>query len=189
MIPIEKFIGRLGSQAFYFAWIRMWCLDHGYDFERLHSTDEFREMLSRHGPLIRSLYGTGIPPRTDHVAVSVRRGDYVGVYVGIFVDLFAQGYYERAMAKFPGRRFLVFSDDISWCRQQAVFAGCEFWDQIDPVTDMNRMAACSDFIVANSGFSWWGAWLGTNPNKRVVCPVRYETARVETCMLPEWERA
>ena len=188
MIPMERFSGRLGSRMFYFAWIRMWCLDHGYDFERLHSTREFRDMLLRHGSLIRSLYGTGIPAHTDHVAVSVRRGDYVSDYASIFVDLFAQGYYERAMAKFPGRRFLVFSDDIPWCRKQAVFAGCEFWGQVDPVTDMNRMAACSDYILANSSFSWWGCWLNDNPHKRVICPVRYEIGRAESCMLPEWEK-
>ena len=122
MIPIEMFSGRLGSEMFLFSWIRMWCLDHGYDFERLPNTEEFREMLQRHGPLIRSLYGTGIPARTDHVAVHVRRGDLLQFF-HVYVDLFSQGYYQRAMAKFPGRRFLVFSDDILWCRQQPVFSG------------------------------------------------------------------
>jgi hypothetical protein len=187
MIAMEKFSGRLASQMFLFAWIRMWCLDHGYDFERLPNTEEFREMLSRHGGLIRSMYGTGIPARTEHVAVCVRRGDYVGN--AFYVDLFAQGYYERTMAKFPGRRFLVFSDDIPWCRGQAVFAGCEFFDETDPVTQLNRIAACSDYILANSGFGWWGCWLNDTPGKRVVCPARYETGRPDSFMLPEWERA
>lgn len=102
-----------------------------------------------------------------------------------YVDLFKDGYYERAMAEFPGEKFVVFSDDIEWCKQQEVFKGCDFSEGNTEVEDMNAIARCKSVIMANSSFSWWGAWLGSHD--KVIAPRKWfsdEVERVE--LLDSW---
>jgi len=105
---------------------------------------------------IRALYSSGIT-KIDMVSIHVRRGDYVGNK--FYVDLFENGYYERAMEMFPSESFLVFSDDIEWCKKQEVFSGCEFANG-NEIDDLNLMASCKAHIIANSSYSWWASYLG-----------------------------
>ena len=58
---------------------------------------------------------------------------------------------------------LVFSDDSEWCHQQKLFEDDRFMisDNDSGYVDMCLMSMCTDFIIANSSFSWWAAWLGT----------------------------
>ncbi len=90
-------------------------------------------------------------------------------------------YYERALSHFPDDiPVVVFSDVIEWCKEQEFFSSDrfilsetteEFSDgQRLPWTDLCLMSLCTDAIVANSSYSWWGAWLINNPNKTVVAP-------------------
>ena len=69
--------------------------------------------------------------------------------------------------------FFVFSDDIPWAREPLGRLGtCVFVDQNSGAAseDLRLMSACKHQIIANSSFSWWAAWLNTNPNKMVVAP-------------------
>ncbi len=116
---------------------------------------------------IRIMYGYGIVP-VDRVGIHIRRGDYV--LNPFYVDLMTTGYYERAMALFPNERFLVFSDDIEWCKQQELFKDCEFSEGKTEVEDMNLLAGCKHQIIANSSFSLWCGILNPNLNKKVICP-------------------
>jgi len=166
MTNIEHFTGRLGSQMFYWAFIRSWCEENGWNYEYLPNI--MVGTFTKHEKLIRGMFTPGIPPTIDRVSIHVRRTDYVGNPVLYLLPL---EYYRQAMAMFPGERFLVFSDDLAWCKQQDLFRGCEFYDAIGtPFQHLNRMASCKHNIVANSCFSWWAAWLNPNPNKRVVSP-------------------
>jgi len=90
-------------------------------------------------------------------------------------------YYERALSHFPEDiPVVVFSDVIEWCKEQDFFkpdrfilseTTDEFSDgQRVPWTDLCLMSLCTDAIIANSSYSWWGAWLIDNPNKTVVAP-------------------
>lgn len=90
-------------------------------------------------------------------------------------------YYERALKHFPDDvPVVVFSDVIEWCKEQEFFkpdrfilseTTDEFGDgQRVPWTDLCLMSLCTDAIIANSSYSWWGAWLIDNPNKTVVAP-------------------
>ena len=90
-------------------------------------------------------------------------------------------YYEKALEHFPeDMPVLVFSDSIDWCKEQEFFkpdrfilseTQDEFSDgQRVPWTDLCLMSLCTDAIIANSTFSWWGAWLINDPNKVVVAP-------------------
>ena len=90
-------------------------------------------------------------------------------------------YYEKALKEFPeDMPFLIFSDSIDWCKEQEMFQGDRFMfsepeDKYDdgalvPYYDLCLMTLCDHAIIANSSMSWWGAWLQTNPNKKVIAP-------------------
>jgi len=83
-----------------------------------------------------------------------------------------------AMQHSRNPRFFVFSDDIPWAREHLGRLGtCVFVDQNSGAAseDLRLMAACKHQIIANSSFSWWAAWLNTNPNKMVVAPKNWLT--------------
>lgn len=112
-------------------------------------------------------------------AVHVRRGDFVSD-PGTAREFGAlePAYYERAAAALlrerPGAEFFVFSDDPGWCAENlrlpaatSVFSGGAAFE------DLALMAACDHAIIANSTFSWWGAWLGAAPGQLVIAPRRF----------------
>jgi hypothetical protein len=68
---------------------------------------------------------------------------------------------------------LVFSDDISWCKDNLKFDKMNFIEGLDNVEDMWLMSLCDNNIIANSSFSWWGAWLNSNFNKKVIAPLHW----------------
>jgi len=73
----------------------------------------------------------------------------------------------------PETTYLVFSDDIAWCKSNFSRGRVVFIDGMNALGSLFLMASCSDHIIANSTFSWWGAWLGRNPYKRVVAPAHW----------------
>lgn len=132
---------------------------------------------------VRQLYGTGIVP-SNYVAIHVRRGDYVDN--PFYVDLTETDYYRKAMSEFPYDNFMVFSDDIEWCKRQELFENCVFSDETDPIRAMNKMAGCKGIIMANSSFSWWAAYLSGG---KVVAPKAWYTDGIERTKCPEsWLR-
>ncbi|AZQ66755.1 alpha-1,2-fucosyltransferase [Silicimonas algicola] len=109
------------------------------------------------------------------ISVHVRRGDYLSLKEFQMKDPHA--YYSRAMrymkSQFPDARFVIFSDDVTWCRKQPLFERCEFFESLLPSDhryDLYAMSQCSHHIVANSSFSWWGAWWNWRPDKIVIAP-------------------
>lgn len=103
------------------------------------------------------------------VSIHVRRGDYVANSNNHTV--INMGYYVEAINKFFSKepyRFVVFSDDPSWCKE--MFDGGYVVDINDSYTEMCMMSMCDHHIIANSSFSWWGAWLNPNPKKIVTAP-------------------
>lgn len=105
------------------------------------------------------------------VAVHVRRGDYaVPANAGLFHLLSARWYHD-AMDRFPaGSRFLVFSDDKPWCRTHLSGPGLTYAEGGDDLGDLALMRACDHHIIANSSFSWWGAYLAEGANQQVIAP-------------------
>ena len=119
----------------------------------------------------------------ESVAVHFRRGDYV-TQKSFFPPHLVPcppDYYLRALDLVRSRVkepvFYVFSDDVPWVREnffrgdRAVFV--EGNSGPDAYKDLLLMAAARHNIIANSTFSWWGAWLNGNPQKLVVRPVRW----------------
>jgi hypothetical protein len=120
----------------------------------------------------------------DSVAVHVRRGDYVSVpAAAAFHGLCGLDYYEAAFERIEAAvsrpRYFVFSDDLPWARGHLRFRHpAVFVDHnatAPPCEDLRLMAACRHFVIANSSFSWWGAWLSRQPeaDKLVIAPRRW----------------
>jgi hypothetical protein len=129
-------------------------------------------------PLVRELVES-----IDESAVSVhvRRGDYVShARTRKFHGVLPMEYYERGAAaiseRVPNPHFFVISDDPDWCRNHiklpsvTTFASNPGGTSYD---DMLLMTMCRHHIIANSSFSWWGAWLSENREKVVVAPRRW----------------
>lgn len=182
MIAPYKLFGRLGNSMFQYAFMVSHARDNDIDY---YFQDEW--FFRNNAEAVRALFSSDIPPKTDAIAIHVRRGDYVNN--SFYIDLMETDYYEKAMALFPGQNFLVFSDDIEWCKKQKIFKGCKFFHE-DEINDMNKMASCKGHIVANSSFSWWGAWLSpTYPDNKIVCPNKYYPDDVIRSVFPEhWTR-
>lgn len=129
------------------------------------------------------------------ISLHIRRGDYIGLpRFNVFKDL---GYYQRAMeymnAKVPAPLYLIFSDDPEWVRANLKVKGrCHYVDcnkGEDAYLDLLLMSRCSHNIIANSSFSWWGAWLNSHEDKIVVCPKMWFTDKSSEEMVPaEWVR-
>lgn len=105
------------------------------------------------------------------VAVHVRRDDYIN---GVFINV-TRAYYDAAFAYFDDTEvnYLVFSDDLPWCREAFADKPNVFYsDAPSPILDMCAMSLCDHNIIANSSFGFWGAFLNRNPAKRMICPAK-----------------
>jgi len=129
--------------------------------------------------------------RRPLVAVHVRRGDYVQPHVeGNWGNLATDGYYDRAIQTIGADvTYLLFSDDLDWCRRFFDLDCVEFAD-FDHCTSLCLMAGCDANVIANSSFSWWGAYL--NPTSTVYAPSRWFAAmappndRQDDIVPPSW---
>jgi hypothetical protein len=118
---------------------------------------------------------------TEAVCLHVRRGDYItNPVAAAWLGACGLDYYDCAVAyieaKIQRPHFFVFSDDIPWARESLrISHPVTYVDHnLDaPVEDLRLMSSCKHFIIANSSFSWWGAWLSENPNKLVVAPKKW----------------
>jgi len=142
-----------------------------------HCRDEVRRYFTPHRALSQLLErGFGDLLATRTCSVHVRRTDYVGD--SIWRELAAGDYYERAMSQFdPDTTFVIFSDDIQWCKQRFRGRSVFFVEALSAVEDLFLMARCRGHIIANSSFSWWGAWLDPNPDKKVIAPAQWFAGR------------
>lgn len=176
MVEISKLFGRLGNQMFQSAYI--------YGQARLGNIPDIYvqdpEYFEHCKDEVKKMFGGGIN-KVDMVGIHVRRGDYVNNR--FYVDLMETPYYVDAMAMFPGADFIVFSDDIEWCKKQSIFKDCEFSNG-NEIEDLNLMASCKGIIIANSSYSWWAAYLS---EAKVIAPKKWYTDGEERTKCPkEW---
>lgn len=111
------------------------------------------------------------------ISVHVRRGDYMAIDS---TKTFGLEYYNAAISllrnMYAGEKLIVFSDDVNWCRENLCFDNMIFvdWNRgVDSWQDMYLMSLCKLNIIANSSFSWWGAWLNNNKEKQVIAPLKW----------------
>lgn len=133
----------------------------------------------------------------NSVCIHVRRGDYVSLQnANEFHGLCDLNYYMEAMtiihSKIQNPHFFIFSDDIPWCRSQFNETNISFVNvnnSDNAHLDLNLMKNCKNFIIANSSFSWWGAWLAENKNKIVIAPKKWfaeEDSKIDDRIPIEW---
>lgn len=151
--------------------------------------DEVRAAFSFKGPIegIAEQIAEDIQ-RNNSVSIHVRRTDYTAAkYVKTYgkTDL---SYYDKAVSYIAERannpKFYIFSDDIAWCKDNirlsfpTVYVG---QDSEGPKASyhLQLMALCKHNIIANSTFSWWGAWLNANSEKVVIAPKRWTAGIAE----------
>lgn len=104
---------------------------------------------------------------TSPIALHIRRTDYITDPNHTVLGL---NYYKKALEKFGNGQVLVFSDDSEWCNKQKLFSGDRFLisEKNSNYVDLCLMSLCSSHIIANSSFSWWGAWLSNS--QKVIAP-------------------
>lgn len=131
------------------------------------------------------------------IGVHVRRGDFLSSRA--FSEVCDRDYYRAALAATSAEArdplYLVFSDDLDWCRDNLAFAGEALfvdWNRNEEsYADMRLMVACDAVVIANSSFSWWGAWLGEREGRTVAAPSRWYGGRKRDNpdkVPPEWIR-
>lgn len=122
---------------------------------------------------------------SNSIAVHIRRGDYLTIP---YFKTLSKEYYlsamRQALDEIDNPIYYFFSDDITWAKEQfsiiqntrfiennsvADTIGNAVWD----IADLMLMRSCKHQIIANSSFSWWGAWLNENPLKKVYFPAHW----------------
>jgi hypothetical protein len=113
---------------------------------------------------------------TNKVVIHVRRGDYLLGGNENFHAVTTDNYFKNAIAlmkqKIENPEFIIFSDDITWCREKEFFAGATFIDERADYLALHLMSQFKHYIIPNSTFSWWATWLGT-PAETVIVPDRW----------------
>ena len=109
------------------------------------------------------------PEYEGYVSIHVRRGDYVK-HSNSFPPV-TREYVGLASEYIPSGKPYFFSDDIEWCKKTFLdYPEAKFENGLNEYESLSHMASCSHHIIANSTFSWWGAYLGHNPDRIVVSP-------------------
>lgn len=117
---------------------------------------------------------------TNSVAVHVRRGDYLKLQ-NIYGNICTEIYYSKAismMNKLVEKPvYYFFSNDMEWTKvtfgERDNYVFVEGNSESKGYIDMRLMSECKHQIIANSSFSWWAAFLNSNPDKKVICPNRW----------------
>jgi len=130
----------------------------------------------------------------NSVSIHVRRGDYISnpKALKIYGNICDLKYYLGAISEINKKlndvKFIIFSDDISWCKHNLKLNDPTFVDWNIGITsyqDMYLMSNCKHNIIANSSFSWWGAWLNRNPEKMVFAPKKWVNDRQNVNIVPK----
>ncbi|MDL2276159.1 alpha-1,2-fucosyltransferase [Breznakia sp. OttesenSCG-928-G09] len=119
---------------------------------------------------------------SESVCISIRRGDFLSDRYKSNFYVCTPQYFEKAIIKMKqiveNPRFVVFSDDIEWCKENLQFPKNTLYESgKDPVEEKLRlMYSCKHFIISNSTFSWWAQYLSKNNNKVVIAPSRWKNS-------------
>lgn len=134
-----------------------------------HCKDKVRETFT-FKPEIQQQANNWIEPYKQHnlVSLHIRRTDYVNL--PNHHPLCTLDYYKSAISLFPDAKFMIFSDDIEWCKENLVIDNATFVNTGNDFVDLCIMSMCNHNILANSSYSWWGSWLNNNPTKQVIAP-------------------
>ena len=163
---------------------------------------EIRDVIIREFKPVKNLsksadnYNNILSGLEKTVSVHIRRGDYVSKSsVTKFHGCLKNDYYDKAFSliekNLNNPTYIFFSDDIDWCKKHFSKKNAIFISGNEPIEDIYLMSVCGHNIIANSSFSWWGAWLNSNSDKIVIAPSKWfnDTSINTTDLLPhDWLR-
>lgn len=141
-----------------------------------------QELTVRHEPDTMDMELLRKIRRVNSVCIHIRRGDYISdPSTNQIHGVCNLDYYHRAVAllmkSVATPHFFIFSDDHEWSqvnmRLESPMTFVTHNDTDKEYEDLRLMAACDHYIIANSSFSWWGAWLGKHPEKTVIAPKKW----------------
>lgn len=186
----DAIFGRLGNRMFQGAFLFAEAMKHGTDF--YYQDPKF---FAGYEDAVKALYGDGIG-YIDQVGIHVRRGANPSnpeepkySENNFYVSLGETDYYEKAMALFPNENFIIFSDDPEWCKEKFTGQNIQIMERGEDISDFNLFASCKSQIIANSSWSWWGAYLNPNPAKVIVAPLQWYQDGIERTVVPSnWKR-
>ncbi len=147
------------------------------------------EFTVRHEPNSQNATTLQSIAACESVAVHVRRGDYVQNKKTLaFHGVLPVDYYQRAVREIQKYiqhpTYYIFSDDPVWVRANLRFvAPTVYVNHNGPkkdYEDLRLMASCKHHIIANSTFSWWGAWLAEHPGQKVIAPIQWFASNQDT---------
>ena len=119
---------------------------------------------------------------SNSISIHIRRGDYMSPEnYNMYGCIATPTYYKKAIKvieeKVENPTFFVFSNDMDWVKKNIQINSRVFYIDINSgngsYKDMQLMSNCKHNIIANSSFSWWGAWLNENKNKIVIAPKKW----------------
>lgn len=134
---------------------------------------------------------------SNTVSVHIRRGDYLlPENQALFGNICTLEYYQKAIAymknKFSNIKIMFFTNDPEWVKEQfklenAVYANDYINSEMPDWYDMYLMSKCNHHIIANSTFSWWGAYLNSKKDKTVIAPSKWLNGnRIEEIYEDNW---
>lgn len=135
--------------------------------------------------------------KENSVSIHIRRSDYLTEQnAKIYGNICTETYYENAIAYMDSQidspHYYVFTDDLAWARdyfKEDKFTIVDEYRGKDSYADMYLMSRCKHNIIANSSFSWWGAWLNQNPEKKVLAPKKwFHNHEKEEIVCEDWIR-
>ena len=131
------------------------------------------DTISNSVNLYSKYVGSPFSKQNSVASIHVRVGDYVGLQD--FHPILETDYYQSAIERMyeHAEVFLVFSDDIAYCKQ--FFPDHDKIKYVEDGSDIDQlclMSMCNNNIIGNSSYSWWGAWLNPNPGK-VIAPKKW----------------
>jgi len=116
---------------------------------------------------IKSLFDIPVDAKyKDHTFMHVRRKDYL-LHSQVHPTC-PVSYYKEALNVIGADKVIILSDDIDWCRKNIDIGQAEFSMSKTEIEDLSIMISCKNSIIANSTFSWWGAWL--SDSDKVIAP-------------------
>lgn len=107
---------------------------------------------------------------TDFTSIHVRRGDYIGNNAYFICDI---NYYNEACKIIGDNKYLIFSDDIGWCKNNFIGNKFEIIEGLSDYESLCLMSKGKNNIMANSSFSWWASYLNSNVNKKIIAPAKW----------------
>ena len=159
------------------------CLIDGYFQSELYFGSYRKDIIRQYRPKEKiternKAYIARIKSSACSVAVHLRRGDYLDQKIASVHGVLTDEYYENAikiLSSMVGEdhELFIFTDDPLFARERwGAGEAVVIVDGNDdsPINDIYLMSACDHNIIANSSFSWWGAWLNTKPDKKVIAP-------------------